>query len=80
MNLYNLMPLFFEAVSGQELYDIMWTGIRRLQNIGLVVVVVVADGASNNRKFFNIHKDSGIMNGGVVYKVKNISDLKNYPL
>ena len=73
-----LKLLSFTAASGQQLYDIVWTAIRRLMIIGLEVVVVVADGASSNRKFFNLHKDVAVMQGGVNYKVKNMYDLDKY--
>ena len=46
--------------------------------IGMEVVVVVADGASSNRKFFNLHKDVAVMQGGANYKVKNIYDRDKY--
>ena len=41
------------AVSGQDLYHIIWTAVRRLKEIGLEVVPIVADGVSTNRKFSN---------------------------
>ena len=49
----------------------MWTAIRRLKQIGLIVSVIVSD-ASTNRMFFKLHKDSECTKKGVVYKVKNI--------
>ena len=45
----------FTAVSGQQLYDIVWTAIKTLMIIGMEVVMVVVDGASNNRKFLKLH-------------------------
>jgi hypothetical protein len=46
--------------------------VRRLKEIGLEVVLVVADGVSNNRKFFKLHHDTDCFKDGVLYKTKNI--------
>ncbi len=50
----------------------MWGAVRRLKEIGLDVVCVVADGAKPNRKFFRDHAHEDGMNDGVVYKARNI--------
>lgn len=68
------------AVSGQDLYHIIWTAVRRLKEIGLEVVPIVADGVSTNRKFFKLHNDAQCMKDGIVYKTKNIYDPSKYVL
>lgn len=40
------------------IFPIVWEAIRRLQSSGLKVLCVTADGASSNRKFFRMHRDS----------------------
>ena len=62
------------GISGKELYDLVWTAIRRLREVGLNVTVIVSDGASTNRTFFKLHKDTEYMKKGVVYKAQNIFD------
>jgi hypothetical protein len=71
---YPLGQFSTTAVSANDLYSIIWTAIRKLKEIGLEVVLVVADGMSNNRKFFKLHKSSDCMRDGIVYKVRNIYD------
>lgn len=68
------------AISGNDLCDVIWNAVRLLKLIGLHVVVVVADGISNNRKFFKLNKVQEQMKGGVVFKVKNIYDPTRYVL
>ena len=47
-----------------EKVAVVWTAVRRLKAIGLEVVLVVADGISNNRRFFKLHRNSeGTRNG-----------------
>ena len=41
--------------------------------IGLQVISIVADGASNNRKFFRMHKISRFQCSGITYKAPNIT-------
>uniref|UniRef100_A0A1X7TZ77 Uncharacterized protein n=2 Tax=Amphimedon queenslandica TaxID=400682 RepID=A0A1X7TZ77_AMPQE len=66
------------TISGQELYHIVWSAVRRLKEIGLEVVLVVADGIGNNRTFFKLHKED-YMKGGVVYtETKNIYNPSKY--
>ncbi len=50
----------------------MWGAVRRLKEIGLDVVCVVADGAKPNRKFCRDHAHEYGMKDGVVYKARNI--------
>ena len=55
-----------EGVTGDQLYPIVWEGIRIIESTGLKVIAVTADGASPNRKFFHMHGD------GTVYKTRNL--------
>ncbi len=47
----------------------MWKAIRNIEECGLKVIVVTADGASTNRKFFKMHHMSKTHE--VVYKTPN---------
>ena len=55
-----------EGVTGDQLYPIVWEGIRIIESTGLKVIAITADGASPNRKFFRMH------GGGTVYKTRNV--------
>ena len=66
------------AIPGQELYDIIWSTIRKLKEIGLNAVVVVSDGMCTNRRFFKLHRHEDGMKNGLVYRVKNIYDPSRY--
>ena len=46
-----------------------------LQLIGLTVISVVADGASSNRKFFQLHKILKYQQSGITYMAPNQADL-----
>ena len=54
-------------LSGEQIFSIVWEAIERLEKLGFKVVVVTADGASANRKFFKMHGDGS----EVCYKTKN---------
>lgn len=43
------------------------------QDVGLQVISVVADGGSNNRRFFCMHAISKLQISGVTYKAPNIT-------
>ena len=64
----------FPAVStkGSDIFVIIWKAIHRLTRLGLVVVAITCDGASNNRKMFEMH---GLTNG-LPYKTFNVYDRK----
>lgn len=64
----------FPAVStkGADIFTIIWKAIHRLTRLGLVVVAITCDGASNNRKMFDMH---GLTNG-LPYKTINVYDSK----
>ena len=44
------------GVTGDSLFPIVWEAIRNIEECGLKVIVVTADGASPNRKFFKMHQ------------------------
>jgi hypothetical protein len=41
-------------LSGEKLYAIIWEAVERLEHLGFKVIVISADGASPNRKFFRM--------------------------
>ena len=45
-----------KSVHADYLFSIVWEAIERLENLGLKVLVVTADGVSPNRKFFRMHR------------------------
>lgn len=56
------------SVSGDQLFDPFWEAVYRLERLGLRVLAATADGASTNRKLFNLHRKK---RGEVTYKVEN---------
>ena len=54
-------------LTGEHLFSILWEAIERLEKLGFKVMVITADGASCNRKFFRMHGDGS----EVCYKTKN---------
>ncbi len=44
------------GLTGESLFPIVWKAIRNIEECGLKVIVVTADGASTNRKFFTCQK------------------------
>ena len=57
--------------TGEELFPIMWETVKNIEECGLKVIAITADGASPNRKFFQMHKKVGQTPGEVVYKPPN---------
>ena len=62
------------TVTAEQLYPMVWEVVGKLAAAGLKVVVITADGASANRKFFRLHQDTSDSNvySGVVYKTANV--------
>ena len=62
------------SLSTEQLYPVVWEVIGAVESTGLKVMVVTADGASPNRKFFRMHEDPSGTNvcNGVTYKTTNI--------
>ena len=61
-------------LTAEQLYAIVWDLIGSLESIELKVIIITADGASANRKFFCMHADPAGKNvaNGVVYKTTNV--------
>ena len=60
-----------KGATGEELFPIVWDGVRNLEESGFRVMVLTCDGASPNRKFFKMHTTGGRQNGHVTYKTRN---------
>ena len=43
-------------LTAEVLYPIVWDAVRRLEALGLKVLVLTCDGAGPNRKFYRLHK------------------------
>ena len=52
-------PLYTTA---DVLFTLNWEAIERLERLGFKVIALTGDGASQNRKFFQLHKDSASQN------------------
>ena len=62
-----------KGATGEELFPIVWDGVRNLEESGLRVMVITCNGASLERKFFKIHTTSK-QTGTVTYETKNSPD------
>ncbi|XP_065675289.1 uncharacterized protein LOC136091541 [Hydra vulgaris] len=62
-----------EGFKSDQIYSCAWNAIMILESIGLKVRAIVSDGATANRKFYNLHKmeDSSNISEGVVYWTLN---------
>lgn len=47
-----------KSLSGDLLFNPFWEAVYRLERMGLKVIAATADGASPNRKFFQLHTES----------------------
>ena len=66
-----------KTADASELYNILWEGVGALEMSGIKVVAFVCDGASQNRRFFAMHRmedDSNVSPDGVVYWTPNKFD------
>ena len=57
------------GISADELFPLVWEAIKRLELLGLKVIFITCDGASQNRKFFNMHNTT---KDEITYKTLNI--------
>ena len=55
----------------EQLFDIVWEAIERIEHKKLKVIVVCSDGASTNRKIFRMHGESSCQPYHPVYKTTN---------
>ena len=69
-------------LTGDQIFPIVWDGVRLVESIDLKVLFITADGASSNRRFFRMHKgcsgtpttsttESEVEHSDVVYRTKN---------
>lgn len=58
------------GVTADYLYPIVWEAVQHLEYCGFNVVAFCCDGASPNRKFYNMHRTAAVSKG-VVYKTEN---------
>lgn len=65
---YPYVQFACRSLSGDQLFDLFWEAIYRLERMGLKVLAATADGASTNRKLFNLHRKK---RGDVTYRVSN---------
>lgn len=56
------------GIHADHLFTIVWEAVERLESIGFKVLVITADGASPNRKFFRMHSSE---DDNVCYKTSN---------
>ena len=59
------------GVTADQLYPIIWEGVRQVEGVGLKVLFITADGASPNRKFFRMHRCPTDTRSAPTYKTKN---------
>lgn len=57
-------------LTGDVLFPIVWEVVQQIEGLGLKVISIVADGASQNRKFFRMHGSSD--SSDLVYKTLNV--------
>ena len=72
MVFFNIFPYAQFATTGtssNEIFSLVWEAIKCLELIGLKVLFLTSDGASSNRKFYNLHQNK---RGELVYKTPNI--------
>ena len=62
------------TLTAEQLYAMVWDVIGSLESIEMKVIIITADGASANRKFFRMHADpaGGNVANGIVYKTTNV--------
>ena len=59
-----------QGATADVLYPMVWEAVRRIESCGLNVIAFTCDGASPNRKFFQMHKVGNSQEP--VYKTKNL--------
>ena len=57
------------GITADQLFPIVWDGIRQVEGVGLKVIFITADGASPNRKFFRMHRE--LNDTTPIYKTRN---------
>ena len=54
-------------VNGDQLFDIFWEAVRRLEIAGFRVMALVCDGLSSNRRLFHLHETNELVVQGAQY-------------
>ena len=62
------------TATGDSLFNILWEAIERFEFLGFKVIACTGDSASQNRKFFKLHKIGALSNdmvSGVCFRTPN---------
>lgn len=72
IGLFCFILRYIQPVCGADIS--VWDIIGAVESMGLKVIIVTADGASQNRKFFRMHQDPSGSNvsNGITYKTINM--------
>ena len=68
------------SITADQLFPIIWEGIRQVESIGLKVLFITADGASVNRKFFRMHRNQNDSPCVPTYKTLNPFSHEHRPI
>ena len=70
---YSFATFATDGITAYQIMPIFWQAVKYLEKINLKVIAATADGASQNRKFFRMHKNLvGDSDTKIVYRTKNI--------
>ena len=70
---YSFSNFGTDGITVFQIMPIFWQAVKYLERINLKVIATTADGSSQNRIFFRMHKYiCGNSNAGVIYCTKNI--------
>jgi len=65
------------STTGAELFPVLRKVVSRLTRLGLQVLTVTCDGASENRLLFSLHDEN---NDKTAYKIKNVYCNEGHPI
>ena len=71
---YTQFPV--KASTGETLHPIVWECVEHLEMLGFKVLAFVSDGASCNRKFYNMHT----IDNEIPHKITNIYADEDRPI
>ena len=70
---YSFAAFATDGITAYQKMAIFWQAVKYLEKINLKIIAATADGASQNRKFFRMHKHLvGDSDTETVYQTKNI--------
>ena len=70
---YSFATFATNRITAFQIMPMFWQAVKYLERINLKVIAATADGASQNRKFFRMHKYlCGDTDADVIYCTKNI--------